>query len=61
MRMSASRIRSINRAIARVQSVAWTAFRKNPHQPTNVSTLPVAMMARTVKIIAAPRGNGFLA
>ena len=29
MRLSASRIRSINRAIARVQSSAWCASRKN--------------------------------
>jgi len=53
--MSASRIRSINRAIARVQSTAWTASRKNPNQPTNALTAPAAKMAGTVKIIAAPR------
>ncbi len=55
MRMSASRIRSINRAIARVQSTIWTASRKNPNQPTNVSTFPAAMMTSTVKIIAIPK------
>lgn len=55
MRMSASRIRAINRAIARVQSTAWTASRKNPHQPTNGSTLRAAMMASTVKVVAVPR------
>lgn len=52
MRMSASRIRSINRAIARVQSTAWTAAR---HQPTNTSTFPAAVMAGTVKVVAVPR------
>ena len=55
MRMSASRIRSINRAIARVQSTAWTASRKNSHQPTNASTFPAAAMAGTVKVVAIPR------
>ncbi len=55
MRMSASRIRSINRAIARVQSTAWTASRKHPSQPTNALTVPAAVMAGTVKIVAVPR------
>jgi len=55
MRMSASRIRSINRAIARVQSNAWTASQKNPNQPTNALAVPAAMMAGTVKIVAVPR------
>lgn len=55
MRMSASRIRSINRAIAKVQSTAWTASRKKPHQPTNVSTLPAAVIAGAVKVVAVPR------
>ena len=55
MRMSASRIRSINRAIARVQSTAWTASRKNTHQSTSASTLPAAMTAGTLKIVAVPR------
>ena len=55
MRMSASRIRSINRAIVRVQSTAWTASWKNSHQANNVSTLPAAMVAGTVKVVAVPR------
>lgn len=55
MRMSASRIRSINRAIARVQSTAWTASRKNPYKPTDVSTSSAAMMVGTIKVIAVPR------
>jgi hypothetical protein len=32
MRLSASRIRSINRAIARVQSSAWSVPVRNPHR-----------------------------
>jgi hypothetical protein len=32
MRLSASRIRSINRAIARVQSSAWSAPDRNRHR-----------------------------
>jgi hypothetical protein len=55
MRMSASRIRSINRAIARVQSTAWISPRKNPHQPTSSSMLPTAMMAGTVKVVVVSR------
>lgn len=55
MRMSASRIRSINRAIARVRPTPWTASRKNPNQSTNVSTAPGAMMAGTIKVVAVPR------
>jgi hypothetical protein len=57
MRMSASRIRSINRAIARVQSTVWTASRKNSHQPNNPSTMPAAMMTGTVKVVAVPRAT----
>ena len=56
MRLSASRIRSINRAIARVQSTAWTAPRKNPCPSTAVSNLQPAMIsAGTVKVVAVPR------
>jgi hypothetical protein len=55
MRMTASRIRSINRAIARVQSTAWIVSRKNPHQPTNVSAFPATVIAGTVKVVAVPR------
>lgn len=55
MRMSASRIRSINRAIAKVQPTPWTASRKNPYKPTDVSTLSAAKMASTIKIVAVPK------
>ena len=55
MRMSATRIRSINRAIARVQSTPWTASRKNPNQSTNVSTAPGEVTAGTIKVVAFPR------
>lgn len=56
MRMSASRIRSINRAIARVQSTAWTSPRKNPRQPSDPAAVPTALLtAGTLKVVAVPR------
>lgn len=54
MRLSASRIRSINRAIARVQSTAWSASgRTHGHSAPNPA---VSMNApRFVKIVAVPK------
>jgi hypothetical protein len=58
MRMSASRIRSINRAIARVQSTAWTSPRQNSHQSTDGPTVPTGLLtAGTVKAVAVPRAG----
>ena len=55
MRMSASRIRSINRAIARVQSSAWSAS-GGPHVHSAPSPAPVVSMnaPKFVKIVAVP-------
>jgi hypothetical protein len=55
MRLSASRIRSINRAIARVQSSAWCASGR-PHGHSTTSPAPAASMnaPRFVKIVVAP-------
>jgi hypothetical protein len=56
MRMSPGRIRSINRAIARVQTAAWSAPSKSPRQSTVIPTLTAAMIsAGTVKVVAVPR------
>ena len=56
MRMSSGRIRSINRAIARVQATGWSAPRNYPRSSTDAPTLPAALAsAGTVKIVAAPR------
>lgn len=56
MRMSASRIRSINRAITRVQSTAWKSPRKNPRQPSDGATVPTGLLtAGTLKVVAVPR------
>jgi hypothetical protein len=56
MRMSSGRIRSINRAIARVQTTAWSAPRKPSRQSTEVPTLTAAMISTgTVKVVAVPR------
>ena len=56
MRLSASRIRSINRAIARVQSSAWSAPNRNPHRTLANPTLAVAVSAADfVKVVVVPR------
>jgi hypothetical protein len=56
MRLSASRIRSINRAIVRVQSSAWPASAPNRRHSTNNPTpvVPVSV-DKFVKIVAVPR------
>lgn len=56
MRLSASRIRSINRAIARAQSSAWSASARNSHHSTSnpSPTVPVSA-AKFVKVVAVPR------
>ena len=56
MRLSASRIRSINRAIARVQSSAWSVPVRNPHR--TLANPPVAVFASAaefVKVVVVPR------
>lgn len=56
MRMSSGRIRSINRAIARVQTTAWNSPRKPSHQSTEAPPLIAAMISTgTVKVVAVPR------
>ena len=56
MRMSSGRIRSINRAIARVQMTAWNSPRKPSRQSTEDPTVTAAMIsAGTVKVVAVPR------
>jgi hypothetical protein len=56
MRLSASRIRSINRAIARVQSSAWSAPDRIHHRSLANPTLAVSVnAAEFVKVVAVPR------
>jgi hypothetical protein len=58
MRLSASRIRSINRAITRVQSSAWSASYRNHSHSTPNSTPAVPVSAtKFVKIVAVPRSK----
>jgi hypothetical protein len=58
MRLSASRIRSINRAIARVQSSAWSASGSthghSAPSPANVFSMNAP---KFVKIVAVPKSN----
>jgi hypothetical protein len=58
MRLSASRIRSINRAIARVQSSAWCASGRT-HGQSAPNPAPVFPMnaSKFVKIVAVPRSK----
>jgi len=58
MRLSASRIRSINRAIARVQSSAWSAPRRT-HGHSAPYPAPVFSMSapKFVEIVAVPRSK----
>ena len=56
MRLSASRIRSINRAIARVQSSAWSAPARNPYRTLANPPLAVsASAAEIVRVVVVPR------
>lgn len=56
MRMSSGRIRSINRAITRVQATSWSATQECSRQSTDVPTLTAAAIsAGTAKIVAVPR------
>ena len=58
MRLSASRIRSINRAIARVQSSAWSASgRTDGHLAPSPATTVSRNAPKFVKIVAVPRGK----
>jgi hypothetical protein len=58
MRLSASRIRSINRAIARVQSSAWFAPNRNDrYTTTNLAPAVSLSAAKFVKIVAVPRSK----
>jgi len=56
MRLSAGRIRSINRAISRVQSSAWSAPVRNPHRTlSNPQLAASASAAEFVKVVVVPR------
>ena len=56
MRLSAGRIRSINRAIFRIQSSAWSAPVRNPHRTlANPPLAASASAAEFVKIVVVPR------
>ena len=58
MRMSASRIRSINRSIARVQATAWASPRKNQRQSTDGPAVPTGLLSTgTVKVVAVSRAS----
>ena len=56
MSLSAGRIRSINRALAKTHAAAYTARDRNPHRLTvNLSTSTSAIPPHTIKIVAVPK------
>lgn len=57
MRLSASRIRSINRRLARAQGFTWPARDTSQHTPSIAETHTPAppTRIRTVKIVTVPR------
>ena len=56
MRLSASRIRSINRAIARVQKFAWSTSDRSRRRTMPSLTSAAAVSATSfVKVVAVPR------
>jgi len=56
MRLSASRIRSINRAITRVQSSVWSASPKTLGQSASSPASVLSMKPpKFIKIVAVPR------
>ena len=58
MRLSASRIRSINRAIARVQSSAWcSSGTTHGHSATNPAPVFPMNAPKFTKIVAVPRSK----
>ncbi len=55
MRLSASRIRSINRAIARVQSSAWSAPQRTPgHSAVNPEPARPINRSQFVRVVVVP-------
>ena len=56
MRLSASRIRSINRAIARVNGIICGASDRIPQRQVEApKAKPVAIPPQTIKVVAVPR------
>jgi len=57
MRLSASRIRSINRAIARVQSSAWSVQREpTATRPSTGASQPINQ-PKFVRVVVVPRSK----
>jgi len=58
MRLSASRIRSINRAIAKVQSSAWSASARTlGHSASSPASVLSMNPPKVIKIVAVPRSK----
>ena len=58
MRMSASRIRSINRSIARVNGIICGASDRLPRNPSDARTPTAsAIPSRTIRIVAAAKST----
>ena len=56
MSLSAGRIRSINRALAKTHAAAYTARDRNPHRlPAYLSSSSSAVPPHTIKIVVVPK------
>lgn len=56
MSLSAGRIRSINRALAKTHAAAYTSRDRNPHcSPTNLPSSSSVIPPHTIKIVAVPK------
>ncbi len=56
MRLSAGRIRAINRALARTHATAYGTWERNTHPQLEPSTRPVnGIPPHTVRIVAVPK------
>ena len=56
MSLSAGRIRSINRALAKTHAIAYTSRDRNPHRmPTNLFSSTSAIPPHAIKIVAVSK------
>ena len=56
MSLSAGRIRSINRALAKTHAAAYTARDRNRHHsPANLASSTSAIPPHTIRIVAVPK------
>ena len=56
MSLSAGRIRSINRVLAKTHAIAYTSRDRNPHRlPASLASSTSAIPPHAIKIVAVPK------